>query len=86
MPKISEFYGIVIVMNFNEHPPPHFHAIYGDAEAWVAIDTLEVTRGTLPPPQLRMVLQWAFAHQSELRDNWERAMRRHILKRIAPEV
>jgi hypothetical protein len=29
MPKISVFYGIVIQMFWREHPPPHFHALYG---------------------------------------------------------
>jgi hypothetical protein len=28
VPRISEFYGIVIEMYFRDHPPPHFHARY----------------------------------------------------------
>ena len=32
MPRISNFYGIVIWMYFNEHNPPHFHATYGEYE------------------------------------------------------
>ncbi len=28
MPTLSRFYGIVIFMNYNDHPPPHFHARY----------------------------------------------------------
>ena len=32
MPEISRFYGIVIKMFFNDHGPPHFHAIYGEHE------------------------------------------------------
>lgn len=30
MPVISRFYGIVIKMYFNDHTPPHFHALYGE--------------------------------------------------------
>jgi hypothetical protein len=30
MPEISRFYGIVIRMFYNEHQPPHFHALYGE--------------------------------------------------------
>ena len=30
MPVIARFYGIVIKMYFNDHMPPHFHAIYGE--------------------------------------------------------
>lgn len=26
---ISEFFGIVIAMYYNDHSPPHFHARYG---------------------------------------------------------
>ena len=33
MPIISRFYGIVIVMYFNDHNPPHFHAKYAESEA-----------------------------------------------------
>lgn len=32
MPTISTFYGILIRMFFNDHPPPHFHARYGEFE------------------------------------------------------
>lgn len=28
MPRICEFYGIVILMDYLEHSPPHFHARY----------------------------------------------------------
>lgn len=31
MPPICAFYGILIRMFFNDHPPPHFHARYGDS-------------------------------------------------------
>ncbi len=29
VPRISEFYGMVIEMFFADHPPAHFHARYG---------------------------------------------------------
>ena len=32
MPTLSIFFGIVIRMYFDDHPPPHFHAIYGEYE------------------------------------------------------
>lgn len=28
VPEISRFFGIVITMYYDEHPPPHFHARY----------------------------------------------------------
>ena len=48
MPRISEFYGIVIYMYFQDHNPPHFHAIYAEHEALIRIDTGEVIGGRLP--------------------------------------
>jgi hypothetical protein len=47
MPTISAFYGILIRMFFNDHAPPHFHARYGEFEATIDIDTLEVLEGKL---------------------------------------
>ena len=48
MPTISAFYGILIRMFFNDHPPPHFHARYGEFEATVNISTREIIEGQLP--------------------------------------
>jgi Domain of unknown function (DUF4160) len=45
VPRISAFYGIVVTMYFRDHPPPHFHARYGDDVAEIAIDTLELIDG-----------------------------------------
>ena len=49
MPRISEFFGIVIYMYFNDHAPPHFHAEYGEFEAAYNVDTIEVLRGEPVP-------------------------------------
>ena len=48
MPTISTFYGILIRMFFNDHPPPHFHAQYGEFEATFSIDTLEILEANCP--------------------------------------
>ena len=50
MPEICRFYGIVIKMYFGDHPPPHFHAVFGEHEAVLSIATLAVVGGSLPPP------------------------------------
>ncbi len=42
MPRISEFFGIVIYMYWRDHGPPHFHAIYAEEEALISIDGLSV--------------------------------------------
>jgi Domain of unknown function (DUF4160) len=70
MPTISAFYGILIRMFFNDHPPAHFHARYGEFEATVAIETLEVMEGELPSRALILVREWAMIHKEELREDW----------------
>ena len=49
MPEISRFYGIVIKMFHNDHPPPHFHAEHGGDQMIVDIETLGVIAGKLRP-------------------------------------
>lgn len=73
MPELCRFYGIVIRMYFDDHSPPHFHALYGGDEAIVAIDTLSILQGRLPPRALGMVTEWASQHQAELFAAWKRA-------------
>jgi hypothetical protein len=45
MPELCRFYGIIIRMFWSDHPPPHFHAIYGEHEAIVEIATSEIIGG-----------------------------------------
>ncbi len=84
MPRISEFLGIKISINFHDHPPPHFHAEYGSDEALIVIATGEVYRGQLPERVLRFVREWAAMHATELSENWNRAMRGEPVMPIEP--
>jgi hypothetical protein len=69
MPEISRFLGIVIFMNFNEHPPPHFHARYVNYHITVEINT-GIVEGKFPKRALRLVLEWYEMHKDELLENW----------------
>ncbi len=71
-------------MYFNEHPPPHFHAEYGEYEALVNINTLGVIAGKLPPRVLGLVVEWASLHQNELGTLWEKARNMESLDKIKP--
>ena len=84
MPEISRFFGIIIAMFYDEHNPPHFHARYGEYKAEIAIDTLTVLVGRLPPRVLGLVIEWAALHRAELSADWELAMKHAELKKIAP--
>lgn len=84
MPTISQFYGIVIRMYYDDHAPPHFHAYYGDRSAIVSIDGTQVLAGKLPKRVLALVAEWAVAHRNELSQNWERAAAHEPLSPIDP--
>lgn len=84
MPELSRFYGIVIRMYFDDHPPPHFHAEYGSFEALIDIRTLAFVRGKLPPRARGLVTEWAALHQDELMEQWVRARSLEPLGKIAP--
>ncbi len=84
MPTISRFFGIVIRMYFGDHPPPHFHAIYGDYEAVFEIESLAVRRGSLPRRARAMVLEWAVEHRPELSENWRRGMANEPMLPVEP--
>jgi hypothetical protein len=73
VPEISRFFGIVVRMYFSDHEPPHFRAAYGEMEALVAIDSLEILRGGLPRRALSLVLEWATLHRNALREDWQLA-------------
>lgn len=84
VPTISRFYGIVILMFFDDHPPPHFHARYAGREARVSIATAEMLDGDLPPRAARLVREWTELHRSELEENWRRRERGLQLDPIDP--
>ena len=66
MPELCRFFGLVILMYYNDHPPPHFHVRYGSQRAIVDIRTLAVLEGRLSPRALGLVAEWAALHQEPL--------------------
>jgi hypothetical protein len=84
MPRISEFLGIIISMFYKEHSPPHFHAEYAGKEGILGIDPISMIEGQLPPRVRSLVVEWAAIYQEQLRENWELARNKEILKKIPP--
>jgi hypothetical protein len=84
LPKIAEFYGIAIYMYYRDHGVPHFHAIYGDHEAVIAIQGFRVLEGQLPRRALALVRAWGKLHDDELQRNWELARANRSLQQITP--
>ena len=71
-------------MFFNDHPPPHFHARYGEFEATIAIETLEVMEGELPNRALNLVHEWAMIHKEELQEDWALCRTNAVPAKIQP--
>ena len=83
-PRISEFFGIEIYLYWNDHNPPHFHAIYQEHTAEYDINTLEVIRGSLPNRAHSLVLEWASMHRQELLEDWKLASENRSINPIEP--
>jgi len=84
MPEVSRFFGISIRMYFDDHNPPHFHAIYAGKEATFGIDPIRLLEGKLPTRASSMVLEWTALHQRELMRNWDRLRNDQLVERIEP--
>jgi len=84
VPRLSEFYGIVIYMYFNDHNPPHFHALYAEHEAQIRIDDGSLLDGALPRTAAALVEQWRELHRDELLENWRLAQTPVALVKIEP--
>jgi hypothetical protein len=84
MPEIARFYGLIIVMYYNDHAPPHFHVRYGDQRATIAIDPPARLDGRLSPRALGLAIEWAALHGEELLADWERARAKQPLIPVPP--
>lgn len=83
MPVISRFLGIIIMMYWNDHNPPHFHAKYKEYEIIIYIED-GVIEGKFPKRALKLVLEWLDLHKKELLDNWHLSNIGEPLKNIEP--
>ncbi len=72
MPVISQFYGIVIRMFFDEngkHNLPHIHISYNEFRSIYDLDGNKL-EGKLPTKQTKLVQAWIIIHQEELKSLW----------------
>jgi hypothetical protein len=87
MPTICVIRGIKIYINWNDHMPPHFHAMFAGQDVLIDIETLEAMgKSSFPSRQLKIVLGWAACHQQELRENWDLARAKETLYDIPPTL
>lgn len=84
MPVVSKFFGITILMYWDDHFPEHFHAEYGKFKAIIGIKEAVVLKGSLPIKQLKLVLAWCEIHRDELHKNWLSAQEKGKINKIDP--
>lgn len=82
MPIISVFFGIIVRMWHDDHPPPHIHVEYQGFEALVDIRSGEISEGRLPRRAAAIVKDWCLQHQDELLANWIHAQNFEPMERI----
>lgn len=84
MSELCRFFGIVITMNYGDHPPPHFHVRYQEHRAKYRTGNLSLFEGWLPPRIRGFVLEWALQHQGELINAWKLAQLEQPIPAIKP--
>jgi hypothetical protein len=84
MSELSRFYGLIIRMYYEDHPPPHFHVQYGEYKAKLTIDTLAMLKGYLPARAVGLVVEWGLLHREELLARWRAAENHEDLLKIDP--
>ena len=80
MPEISLFFGIRVTMYYDDHNPPHFHAVYGEYNGSFDINTLEMIEGDLPKKAQSLVKEWAENYKDEIMKMWNTK----TLKKLPP--
>ena len=70
-------------MYYRDHGPAHFHAVYGEFEITIEIESQRVN-GEFPKRALAHVLEWGQLHRAELLEAWSLARSRQPLPRIEP--
>ena len=71
-------------MFWDDHVPPHFHAMYAEYEVLINITTLEVIKGTMPRRALSLVLEWASEYRAELLEDWTLYNQHQVPEKIPP--
>jgi hypothetical protein len=70
MPTVATINGVKIQFYPDEHPPPHFHAVFAEFTAQIQIDPPLVLRGSLPQNKLEAVMTWTFSSREGLMHTW----------------
>jgi plasmid rolling circle replication initiator protein Rep len=70
-------------MYYNDHMPPHFHALFGAQEALFDLDG-KIIEGKFPINKKKLVEAWIILHKEELEANWILAQNKAQIAQIDP--
>jgi len=80
MPPVSHPFkngALIILMNYNDHDPPHVHVRYqsdvGSFRIEIKTRKWMKSKKELSPKLKKMVETWIEAHEQELLEQWENA-------------
>ena len=86
MPIVSQFYGIIIRMYYDDmkqHNIPHIHVQYAESKAIYDLNGICI-KGNLPNKQSKMVEAWILIHNEELKLLWTLMQENHEFFCIEP--
>ena len=84
MPEISRFYGIRILIYFDDHPPSHFHAEYGEYEAIFSIEDGQMLDGELPKTAKKLIKKWYKLQKERILKVWEQIQNDEVFEKVPP--
>ena len=67
--------------HYNDHDPPHFHVVYNEPRAVIAINDSSILFGDLPRKAIGLVTGWARLHKTE---EWRLCQQKQPLNPISP--
>ena len=80
MPPVSHPFkqgALVVLMNYNDHAPPHVHVKYQNDVGSYRIEIRSrkwlTAKKRLPRKLAALVVAWVVAHEQELLEQWENA-------------
>ncbi len=77
MPQISYFFGIVVFMYYDEHNPPHIHAVYGGYKATYEIKSGKRSTGQMSKTADKLLKKWIGLQRTALLKTWALA-KKHV--------
>ena len=86
MPIISQFYGIIVSMyyeNNSKHDLPHIHVRYNEYKASYDFDA-NILNGELPHNKSKLVEAWIIIHKEELITLWRLMVEEGRMFKIKP--